>query len=142
MKEFYDGLVNEDITKMSSLTQKNFAEQFAEGNLGLKNLLLYLWRNGIQTIASCGGHGESEKPYISIKFDGISRCSQKRLLNQIMLVIEQSDIFNDLTFQLDEIFCGERHIFSVHLDNANGFVVLNEIDKYMRKNNIYQGDLC
>ena len=58
-----------DYTKMSSQEQIKYATAFAEGSDALKNILLLLWRNGINTYSSCAGHpdqGPLDCPYIAL----------------------------------------------------------------------------
>ena len=45
-----------DLTTQKPKIQDAVAEIFAEGCKGLKQLLLYLWRNGIHTTSCCKGH--------------------------------------------------------------------------------------
>lgn len=66
------------------------AKDFSEGNPELEQLLLYCFRNGIQTFACCAGHGdEYYPPYIAFR---INDKTYKIILRLIKELSNSSDI--------------------------------------------------
>ena len=45
-----------EIAKLTKDEKNIMAEEFAEGSMALKRLLLKMWNNGIETYACCAGH--------------------------------------------------------------------------------------
>lgn len=63
--------------------QQMYAQEFAEGSDDLKNILLLLWQNGINTNSCCAGHKYANKindPYLSICVSTMTKAHIKRLL--------------------------------------------------------------
>lgn len=63
--------------------QQIYAQEFAEGSVDLKNILLLLWQNGINTNSCCAGHKDENKttdPYLSICVSTMTKAHIKRLL--------------------------------------------------------------
>ena len=63
------------------------AEEFCEGSSDLKNLLLKMWKQGIETYASCGGHDKIIKgaktysnPYLFFDVSNFTNEDLKNLL--------------------------------------------------------------
>lgn len=71
----------DDLTKLDKSVQQKYAKDFSEDDKDLENLLLFLWRNGINTIASCAGHIEqNDKPYIYIDVMKMKTNTLKQIL--------------------------------------------------------------
>ena len=49
--------------------QNNNIENWSEGNVHLKNLLLSCIDNNVQSMYSCAGHGKKKSAYITLKMD-------------------------------------------------------------------------
>lgn len=71
----------DDLTKLDKSVQQKYAKDFSEDDKDLENLLLFLWRNGINTIACCAGHIErNDKPYIYIDVMKMKTNTLKQIL--------------------------------------------------------------
>ena len=56
IKQYTRRMVNVYLPDATEEEKQTYAEEFCEGNEDLKNFLLFLWHNNINTIACCGGH--------------------------------------------------------------------------------------
>ena len=106
---------------------EKIATDFSEGNIILKNLLLTLWKQGIETVGCCNGHKEKKQlPYISIKshsnislyiFPQIIEKLIKELQNEIEISIMMNEDDINITFYTTE-------------ENKNTmFKIIKEIEK-------------
>ena len=128
-----------DMTKLSEAEQQKYATEFSEGSNDLKELLLYMWQNGINTHASCAGHAPQKfgnsiamlKPYIMFDISSLKSKEIKDLLSKLILLNEtkdkpcldisiQAQLFDGKRFMNtvaegrieDDVF--ERHSMSIH----------------------------
>ncbi len=70
-----------DLTTLSEQEMKKQAKVFSEGNSELEQILIELWKNGVQTIGCCSGHNGKEVPYISFYIDTL----EDGLLSDLLL---------------------------------------------------------
>lgn len=74
-------VLNKDMTVLSEQEMVEQAKVFSEGNKELEELLIYLWKNGIQTIGCCSGeHENSASPYIGFYVDKLDNSLLSDLL--------------------------------------------------------------
>lgn len=79
-----------NLKKLTIKEKNQFAEDFSEGSKELKNLLLKMWDNGIETIACCAGHENGTgklkilSPYISFYIDNFNNENLKRIVSEII----------------------------------------------------------
>ena len=101
--------------------QKQLAQSFAEGSEELEQILLLLWKNGINTVACCAGHGTIDKPpYIMIDSSKFSDRELRNLfLDTILTYNGEIDLSaqNDIDYQMDNI--PERKTVTFKLINNN-----------------------
>lgn len=97
--EEYKNLSDEEIDKMS--------DSFSEGNKGLKMLLQYTMKNGINTIASCGGHHEnSNDPYVSFLVNDknqeiLSKIFEKQMEKNVEIVFLKNQDLHHIAIYVD-----------------------------------------
>ncbi len=72
----------DDLTRLSPQKMEEQAEIFAEGSAVLKDMLVYLWKNGIQTIAGCTGHEGKGYPYLSLYIDKMTDATLRKILTE------------------------------------------------------------
>ena len=71
----------DDLTKLDKSEQQRYAKDFSENDKDLENLLLFLWGNGINTIACCAGHIQrNDKPYIYLDVMKMKTSTLKQIL--------------------------------------------------------------
>lgn len=62
-------LNNGDTIKVTPEMYDEAANDFSEGNEGLRKLLMYCFENDIQTIGCCSGHNGESTPYIAFELN-------------------------------------------------------------------------
>jgi len=72
-----------NLTCLSTKEMLDQAEIFSEGSKELKDLLVLLWSNGVQTRACCAGHGENRPAFITFYIDKIFDSKFVKLLSMI-----------------------------------------------------------
>ena len=131
------------------------AEQFAEGNKTLKQILLNLWEMGIETAASCKGeHTEDHKmendlffkfPYISF---AVNEKSKDKLIELVKYIAtEKGTSKPDIEYK-NYIFNNENYrtlvLNRTFLTNANANkmfeIILKAIEKMQQKQPIKQSE--
>lgn len=132
-----------DMSAISDAEKKQKAREFAEGNAGLEELLLFLWNNNVNTYACCGGHqsnrivdesgavvGENSysingvtveldsSPYILVDIQNISDVQLKTILTMLCenKEISHLSICNDY---LDDEESKPRKFIDIQLKNAS-----------------------
>ena len=101
--------------------KEKYADMFSEGNKILKELLLYAWDNNIYTRASCIGHNEEEKPYITFDYNSVSLKGLSALINsasdneRLYISITKHHNFENFTF--NDISMGTNNFFEFILNN-------------------------
>ena len=90
--------------------QEHMAESISEGNIDLKNALMTLWKNGIETKA-CGGvrTKEEETPYIYVNVS----LKNSDILGRLNNITQKGENYLDLCFDagddsLDIVIKGEN----------------------------------
>lgn len=101
----------DDLTTLSQEEMNAQAEIFAEGSPKLQQLLLFLWKNGIQTRACCAGHknqqsGKIRAPYIQFYVDNIEDNVLKKLLFSLHKQKETLDYFGIAKLNDDQLHNG------------------------------------
>jgi len=95
-----------DLKNLTDIDKNNMAEEFSEGSTILKNLLLKMWKCGIETYACCGGHDKMIKgvktysnPYL---FFDVLNFKGEELRNLLIRVLQfnKKGVF-DCSFQVD-----------------------------------------
>lgn len=128
-----NGKIYENPTKETIDKQQELAEDFSEGNPLLKELLLKLWQNKINTRGCCNGHIDENIPwYITITIDKKSIC----LVNEIANFIEENIISdNKLEFRIH--FNGALKHFHIMIfsDIKNRDLIIKTISSYIDKVN-------
>ena len=106
------GNVVEDLTNLPLEKQEEYAQTFCEGNDELKKLLLKMWKNGIQTYASCAGHKPEEmksvngiiadpSPYIYFEVAKLNEKQQQKLFKNLIMISKNLDIVKEFDLTLD-----------------------------------------
>ena len=113
MKFKANGLPN-NITKkqlvpMTDEQIEETATAYSEGNTGLKELLIFCFKNQIPTFSSCGGHPDSQNnnPYIGFILDDystevFSRIFPEILKNNSKVLINSFDTLSRLSIFVDK----------------------------------------
>lgn len=74
----------EDCSKQTKKRQEELASRFCEGNEDLKNTLLVLWRNEIDTVGCCAGHllkdGTKTPLYLNFETKNFKKDNFKKLM--------------------------------------------------------------
>ena len=95
-----------DLSKVQVNEQEKLATEFSEGSENMKNLLLFLWDNGINTFACCGGHDEIEvevdedgskfyddnRPYVTFDMKALSDSRFKNILRGLCKIPEVAEL--------------------------------------------------
>ncbi|MFQ6724488.1 MAG: hypothetical protein ACLRFE_04085 [Clostridia bacterium] len=121
MKNFVTTLKVEDMTKASRLKQLKYAKVFSEGSEDLKQLLMYMWNNDINTFSTCAGHEPSRfygivaKNYPYILFD-ISNFSNQELRMLLVMLLALNQLYESNCYEID--------------------IDIRAIDEYERKNKL------
>lgn len=102
-------VLNKDMTILSEQEMFEQAKVFSEGNKNLEELLIVLWKNGIQTIGCCSGeHENSANPYVGFYVDKLDNGLLSDLLLDTIQLKEflQVDVSKGLSvdeFIFDEV---------------------------------------
>ena len=80
-----------NLEKMTDKEKTSLAEEFAEGSVALKNLLLTFWNQNLETSACCKGHNKTRnakrfylRPYISFPIDKLSNEELEWFLKKLV----------------------------------------------------------
>ena len=91
-----------DLKRMTKQQKYKFAESFCEGSIELKNLLLKMWDNGIETYGCCIGHDNGLKPYLFFETKNFKSEKLKTLLLTAMHYCKKEYI--DISISKDYYF--------------------------------------
>ena len=105
------GVFSGNLTDLSKQQMIEQAELFSEGMPALKDLMIVLWENGIQTIGSCSGHQGVGYPYVSFYADKMTDAQIRKILTEICL--EMQDI---LQITINKGYIAENVIYD---ENSN-----------------------
>jgi len=138
--------IKADFTKKSKKEKEEKATIFSEGSQELKDLLLYMWNNGINTYACCAGHGirtfefegkkisERCRQYIFFDISTFSR-DELELLIMAVLVDKQKNLAS-FTFGLDNMGRNKSQRrglgFHFNINYKSNFVYLLNILKQIK----------
>ena len=97
-------MVESPIPNKTKEEQFALAEEFAEGDVALKECLLFLWQNKIGTIACCAGHEKQmvfgvegpAAPYILFEIDNFKDSQLKKWLIYFFHIFKDDDILDHL----------------------------------------------
>ena len=133
--------IKANFTKKSKKEKEELATIFCEGSQELKNLLLYMWENGINTFSCCAGHkrktfefngkkvSEKFRQYIFFDVSSFSNHELKLLISAIL--IDKGSILNTFSYGIDNLgrSKSQRRSFTVHfnVNYKNNFVYLLEL---------------
>ena len=96
-------LVKEFIPALSKEKQLELAEEFCEGDNGLKECLLCLWKNGVNTIGCCAGHEKTidkfgneieNNPYLFFDAFEIKDAQLKKLIIFMLVYFKDNPYLN------------------------------------------------
>ncbi len=145
------GNIVEDFSKLTDEKKEEMATLFSEGNEDLKNLLLTMWNNGIQTYACCAGHDKSEaktvggmvesvNPYIYFDVKNLSEKQQLKLYKSLIIAGKMLRVIGKIEFRLDQYMGFEKHGLTLRLFNdPRVFALLNDIfNEVLKKESVVE----
>lgn len=92
--------------------QNNNIENWSEGNVHLKNLLLSCIDNNVQSMYSCAGHGKKKPAYITLKMD-------ESTIPKIYNIIKSLHEKDDISYRFAQKEYGKDASFTVYMAKEN-----------------------
>jgi len=127
---YNDGKIYNDFYEYDLEKKDNIAKDFSEGNDILKQTLLSLWENKINTFGCCNGHIDKDAPpYISFEV----RHNSVSLTNRIIKFLSDYNMPNvSIDFNNRE---DGTLIMSINMTENSKDIILKKIYEYSKDNN-------